>query len=181
MTKYIAYKIGLTLIMAEKLICNTEVTLKRSPGKGGWTYAELANVVPQGGISSGYKKVRGFIDDYEITETHLFPMGNGHLFLPIKAAIRKKIGKEAGDNVLVQLYMEEEIKVEESDFLECLTDEPKALELYNALTLKEQQDYLDYVYSARTDEKKIERIVECINNLSSGNKRPPELSSHKNN
>jgi hypothetical protein len=41
--------------------------------------------------------VRGTIDDFEIRKYHLMPMGNGKFFLPVKAEIRKKIKKEAGD------------------------------------------------------------------------------------
>jgi hypothetical protein len=42
-------------------------------------------------------KVRGFIDDYELKDHNLFPMGKGILMMAVKAEIRKKIGKQEGD------------------------------------------------------------------------------------
>ena len=52
----------------------------------------------------GWVKVRGFIDEFELKQYKLMPMGAGKLFLPVNAAIRKKIKKQAGDTVKIVLY-----------------------------------------------------------------------------
>jgi hypothetical protein len=67
--------------------------LERFPGKGGWTYARIPQILPSTDQPFGWVKVRGSIDGYEIDKYHLMPMGNGKLFLPVKADIRKKIKK----------------------------------------------------------------------------------------
>ena len=84
----------------EKPIVNKRVKLEKFEGKGGWTYARLPEVKP-GKSWFNWVKVKGCIDDYEIKAYNLMPIGNGQLFLPVKKEIRKKIKKEAGDEVSV--------------------------------------------------------------------------------
>ena len=76
----------------EALVDNVYV-LEKFPGKGGWTFARIPEISQDKKQPFGWKKVRGTIDGYEIRKYHLMPMGNGLLFLPVKAEIRKKIGK----------------------------------------------------------------------------------------
>jgi hypothetical protein len=76
-------------------------TLQRSPGKGGWTYV----VWPQAATffgTHGAVKVRGTIDGQPFRSSFM-AMGDGTQMLPVKADIRKVIGKEAGDTVTVRL------------------------------------------------------------------------------
>jgi hypothetical protein len=71
--------------------------LEKFAGKGGWTYAKIPELLPDKNNPFGWVRVRGSIDAVELTGYHLMPMGNGHLFLPVKAAIRKQIKKQEGD------------------------------------------------------------------------------------
>ncbi|MEI7505127.1 MAG: YdeI/OmpD-associated family protein, partial [Paludibacter sp.] len=114
----------------------------------------------------GWVKVKGTIDDYEIANYHLMPMGNGTLFIPVKAEIRKKIGKNEGDWVHIKLYSQNLPTVVPEDFLLCLNDEPKALQNFNNLSQKEQEAMIDWIYSAKKDDLKVERIVQTIDKLS---------------
>jgi hypothetical protein len=92
----------------QRPLVNRKYKLEKFPGKGGWTYAAIPEVLQDKHAHFGWVRVRGFIDDHEIKDYKLMPMGNGKLFLPVKASIRKKIQKEAGDWVKVILYADGE-------------------------------------------------------------------------
>src|SRR5579863_9567394 len=75
--------------------------LEKSPSRGGWTY-----VVWPGSVkffqTRGLVKVSGKIDGHPFRGSFM-AMGDGRHMLPVKAEVRRKIGKEAGRRVTVRL------------------------------------------------------------------------------
>ena len=142
--------------------------LEKFAGKGGWTYASIPEVLQDPHSPFGWVKVRGSIDGHIFEHTHLMPMGNGTLFLPVKAAVRKKIGKQAGDTVHIILYKEDRVLETPEEIRICLANEPLAELRYYKLTEGEQKAYLDWIYDARKEETKIERISGMIERLVRG-------------
>jgi hypothetical protein len=76
-------------------------TLRKSSKPGGWTYV----IWPESVTFFGTRrlvKIKGTIDGHPFRSS-LMAMGDGSHMLPVKAALRQVIGKEAGDSVSVRL------------------------------------------------------------------------------
>ncbi|MEQ8927071.1 MAG: DUF1905 domain-containing protein [Fulvivirga sp.] len=75
--------------------------LQKSPAKGGHTYV----IWPESASFFGTKglvKVKGTMDNCPF-QTTFMALGDGNHKLPVKAEIRKAIGKEAGNEITIHL------------------------------------------------------------------------------
>jgi len=151
---------------SQKPLVDKTYLLKKFNGKGGWTFIELPEIKPDKNRYFGWVKVSGFIDDYELQHYPLQSMGNGSLFLPIKAEIRKQIKKQAGDVVKVVLFSDNGNDTDTSEELKaCLDEVPEAYEKFNLLPTSKQKAFIDWISSAKNDEIKVQRIINTIDQI----------------
>jgi hypothetical protein len=152
----------------EKPLVNKKYLLEKFLGKGGWTFAKIPEIAKDKHAHFGWVRVKGTIDGFEIRAYHLMPMGNGSLFLPVKAEIRKKIKKQEGDKVHIILY-KDDLPTETPEELKlCLQDEPKLYETFLSFRDSERKAYIDWIYSAKKEETKVERMAKMIQKLEKG-------------
>ncbi|WP_103070607.1 YdeI/OmpD-associated family protein [Aquimarina sediminis] len=150
----------------EEPLVNSEYLLQKFPGKGGWIYAAIPEIIQNKSTPFGWVKVKGSVDDYKLRQYKLMPMGNGKLFLPIKSEIRKKINKKEGDYVHIILYPDDSLLKIPEEILACFKNEPKKVyRTFSSFTEGEQKAYLDWIYKAKTDETKTNRIIKMMDRL----------------
>ncbi|MCL2245836.1 MAG: YdeI/OmpD-associated family protein [Lentimicrobiaceae bacterium] len=151
--------------MNETPLVDKVYLLEKFPCKMGWTFTEIPEILPDKNAPFSWVKVKGSIDGYEISKYHLMPSGKGSLMLAVKAEIRKKIKKQAGDYVHVVLYPDNEPLEIPEELLSCLQDDAQAWHSFNSLNEREQHSYVKWIYSAKTEQTKVDRIAKTINKL----------------
>lgn len=136
--------------------------------KTGWSYIEIPQEIASK-IKPGYKKsfrVKGTLDNYAIERTSLLPMGGGSFIIPINITIRKALGKRKGAVIKVIIQADDRDVEINKTFLECLADEPKALEFFNSLPRGHRNYFSKWIESAKTEETKANRIARAVTSLS---------------
>ena len=150
--------------------------------KTGWTYIDIPADIAQK-LKPGYKKsfrVKGKLDHYAIKAVALLPMGEGAFIMPLNASTRKGIGKRHGATLHVQLEEDKSNFVFNADLMECLADEPAALEFFKQLPGSHQRYFSKWIDSAKTDSTKAKRIVNTMNALLKNQNFPEMMRSIKN-
>lgn len=143
--------------------------LKKFPGKGGWTYCDIPEIKPNKENPFGWVEVEGFVDDYPIEFYKLMPKGNGQLFMPVKAAIRKKIKKEAGDEVMIRLRLCQQIFT----FPQLIEDafeyeDDNVIEKMNLMSENEKKLFSKWIMETTNPDTQAQRINVMIDKIKLG-------------
>lgn len=135
--------------------------------KSGWSYIliDKERAARLNGDARTTFRVKGKLDDFVISRTAVLPMGDGTFILPINAGMRKQTGKKAGDQLTVQLELDERPLELSKDFLHSLYDDAVARSFFESLPRSHQQYFSNWIESAKTIETKARRIAMAVNAL----------------
>lgn len=132
--------------------------------KTGWTYIDVPEATAAQ-LMPGNKKafrVKGSIDAHPFEGISLVPMGGGDFILPLNIAIRKAIGKTKGATCQVTMEVDATPFVPNEELVQCLSDEPAALEFFMQLAKSHQKYFHNWIESAKTDATKAKRIAQSV-------------------
>jgi len=79
--------------------------------------------------------------------------------------MRKAIGKKHGAMVTVELTEDKSEFVFNNDLMECLQDEPAALDFFKTLPGSHQRYFSKWIDSAKTEQTKAKRIAQTVSAL----------------
>jgi hypothetical protein len=135
--------------------------------KTGWMYIPITQTMANTLLPNNKKsfRVKGCIDEYPIKQLALLPMGDGSFILPLNAAIRKGIKKRIGATVNITITVDNSEYILHPVFMECLADDPPALEYFNSLTISHRHYFSKWIDAAKTEPTMVKRIGMAVNAL----------------
>lgn len=138
--------------------------------KTGWTYIAIPVAVTEA-IKPGQKtsfRVRGLLDAFPLSQVAVLPMGDGGFIIPINAAMRQGIRKEAGATVQVSLEFDDSPMPLSAELILCLDDAPDALTYFQTLSPGHQRYFANWIDDAKTPDTKTKRLTQAMQGLSMG-------------
>ena len=138
--------------------------------KTGWTYILIPATIAEQ-LNPGNRKsfrVKGLIDEFSYQGVSLIPMGGGDYIMALNAGMRKCIRKPKGAKVSVKMQRDEKPVEPSPELMECLADEPVALEAFNRLPGSYRNYFIKWIGSAKTDPTRAKRIAMVVNALGRG-------------
>lgn len=147
------------------IVQDQELVIQHWPGKGAWTYHLIIPNSRDIPGTWGHIKVSGTIDGYAFEARNLAPRTNQDKMLSVNAAIRQRLGKQAGDTVRVTMYRAEAPTLStEADVRACLED-AGVLAQFNARPPDDQQALLRPVLAQPDEAGQEKKILALIATL----------------
>jgi hypothetical protein len=145
-------------------LVDRDYVLDKSPGMAGWTFTIIPEIAPDPHAPFGWVRVRGSIDGVPISNYHLLPTlhGTNRLFLSVNAAMRRKLGKGEGDTVHITLWRDDTPPTVPAELRACIDDDPAARRFFDSLTTAGQQQWVRWVYGAKTERVRVERMARTV-------------------
>ena len=120
----------------------------------------------------GQVKVKAVFDKTVEYQGSLANMGTGNHCLGLTQAVRKKLGKNFGDQVEVELWQDLEERTVEipADVQEILKENPTAKELLEKMSYTHRKEYIRWITDAKKPETRENRKSKMIEMILDGKK-----------
>ena len=151
--------------MAKVSFTTTILKFNKQGEKTGWTYIVIPADIAQQICPDNKKgfRTKGKLDNYKFSGKSLLPMGKGEFILTLDKDIRNAIGKRHGAMLNVQMEFDKSQYELNTEFMECMSDEPDAVVFFKTLTRSHQNYFSKWIESAKTEDTKAKRIAQAIN------------------
>lgn len=147
------------------IIKDEKLEIQYIPGNGAWTYQLIIPNTKDIKGKWGDLKVSGTIDGYKIENKNLGPLKNSDKKLALNSEIRNSIKKGAGDTVRVTLSLQNKTTKKDNQIIfDCFTD-AGVLSIFQKLNLTMQNELLDGINEAATEDLKVEKILKAVEKL----------------
>lgn len=139
--------------------------------KTGWSYVFIPSALANE-IKAGCKKsfrVKGKIDQLEVAGLATIPMGEGDFIIALKGELRKKLKKEAGASIELDLEEDKDFKIEMPEDLEiCLSEEEHLIQNFLKQPKSHQNYFINWINQAKTEPTRTKRIVMTVKAMDKG-------------
>ncbi len=141
-----------------------EAVIQKHPDKDA-TYIEIPFDVEKE-FGAKRVKVKATFDGIEYRGS-IVKMGLPCYMIGMTKEIRKKIGKEAGDTVVIEVEKDEEDRIVElpEKMQEKLAMNKEAQAFYESLSYSAKRKYAQWILSAKKEETREKRILEAVEKL----------------
>lgn len=147
------------------IVKDEELEIQYIPGNGAWTYQLIIPNTKEIKGRWGDLKVSGTIDGYKIENKNLGPLKNSDKKMALNSEIRNSIKKGAGDTVRVTLSLQNKTTKKDNQIIfDCFTD-AGVLSIFQKLNLTMQNELLDGINEAATEDLKVEKILKAVEKL----------------
>lgn len=132
--------------------------------KSGWTYVDVPkDVLIKLKLKSKKEfRVKGFMDDVEISRMPCFPVGEGNYILTLNAGLRKKLGKKHGAMLQVKITTDKSGAPTSEDLLACLEDDQVAKAQFESMTPSHQNYFHNHILTAKTIATRTKRVLHTL-------------------
>jgi len=130
---------------------------------GSWTIVKVPFDAKRTFGSASHIRVKGMIDDVPFNIS-LMPMGDGVHCFPVKAELRKAIGKDTGDAVNVILEQDHEKRVFEvpSELTGAFKASKEAKRMFDSYSASMQREHCRYIAEGKKKETRESRAVATV-------------------
>lgn len=130
---------------------------------GSWVVVKVPFDVKKTYGSAGYVRVKVTIEHLSL-KTSLMPMGEGVHCFPVKADMRKEMGKNSGDTVNVVLEKDPEERIIEMpvELKGALKASKEAKKLFDSYTPAVRREYCKYIAEGKKKETREKRAVDVV-------------------